>query len=347
MSLPPNATPPPPPPAYPPPPPPMSAAPGYAPAPMTPTGYAPAPPPPGRVSGKASPARLVAVFVIVLVVVLAIGAALVLAVAPGPTKPDCPDPSKPCAAPPVVPTLPPVAGATPGPVASPAATIVRPSGSLSIPSSNPSPLPSIAPAATKPGASATIEPSAPATVTPSVAPTAIAADLPQPRGPSNAGPLAVGQTWTSRTLGFQLEYDPDLWSVEEETDTGIVLSAGNGAVLIAINGFPAATSPTQLVQSQIKALSDLVLGLTEETDPSRQLPGQPVVGHRQGTGVLLNGTLNSPQGPTDNADVVIIAAADPQVAIRFTVIAVDDVRDPAFSVADTVNNSIVWPTELP
>ena len=316
-------------------------------------------PPPGRTSGKASQTRLVTVFVVVMVVVLAVGAALVLAASPGPTKPDCPDPSKPCAPRPVVPTLPPVAAATKAPVATPAPTIVKPSGSLSIPSGSLTPAPSVAtspaatspaatsPAATSPASSATVPPTAPPTIAPTVAPTSVVANLPRPQAPSNAGPLTIGQTWTSRTLGFQLEYDPG-WTVEDESDTSLVLSAGNGAVVIEISGFPAAKSSSKaLVQSQIKALGDRVLGLAPETDPSRELPGQPIVGHRQGTGVILNGTLNSPQGPTDNVDVVILAAADPNVAIRFTVIAVDDVRERAFSVADTVNNSIVWPSELP
>ena len=70
------------------------------------------------------------------------------------------------------------------------------------------------------------------------------------------------------------------------------------------------------------------------------------MGHREGYGVLLTGTLNDPQGPTTPADVVIIAATDSQVSIRVTVVASDDIREPAFSVVDTLINAIEWPTEI-
>jgi hypothetical protein len=281
--------------------------------------------------------------VVVLAIGLALGAAVVLALTPGATRPVCPDPNIPCGAPPVVPTLPPVANASPSPAPTPASTIVRPSGSLVISSARPSAAPSVQPTATTSGSPG---PSTPPSAAPSPQPTAPpVANLPQPRPASNAEPLRAGTVWTSDALGFQLEYDDELWSVDEEAANGIALSAGRGAVSVLIEGFKASSSPKSLIQQKVRSLSDTVLGLTEETDPTRQLPGEPVVGHRQGFGTVLNGTINTPQGPSANVDVVILAASDSQISIRVTILTDDDLREPAFSVADSILNSIEWPAD--
>jgi len=153
--------------------------------------------------------------------------------------------------------------------------------------------------------------------------------------------------WSSSSLNYQVEFDDGLWRVQEEGSTGIALSAGNGAVVVVIEGFDDPRSPAQLVRAKVNDLGDRILGLTEETDANRQLPGVPVIGHRQGVAAVLNGTLNSPQGPGANVDVVVMAANDGTISLRVTVIAVDSVREPAFAVADSVINSILWPSDQP
>jgi hypothetical protein len=295
--------------------------------------------------GNVSPTRLILVFVVVLGIGLALGAAVMLALQPNAKKPDCPDPAVPCGQPPVQPTLPPIAQATPSPRTTPAPTIVRPSGTLVVPSVGPSVAPTSAPTvAPTPQPSGSNQP----TPQPSVQPTASLppiADLPQPRPASNADELHNGTLFQS-ALGFSLEYDADIWTVEQQKDSGIALSAGRGAVVVIIEGFDASGKSTkQLVQEKVQSLSDSILGLTEESDPERQLPGQPIVGHRQGDGVLLNGTIDQPQGPQANVDVVVLAATDRQITIRVTLVTTDDLRDPAFSVVDSIHNSIEWPTD--
>jgi hypothetical protein len=219
---------------------------------------------------------------------------------------------------------------------------VRPSGSLVISSARPSAAPSVPPTAATSGSP---EPSTPPSAAPSPPPTAPIANLPQPRPASDAEPLRSGTVWTSSGLGFRLEYDDELWSVDDEGANRVALSAGRGAVSVLIEGFKASSSPKSLIQQKIRSLSDTVLGLTEETDPTRQLPGEPVVGHRQGFGTILNGTINTPQGPSANVDVVILAASDSQISIRVTILTDDDLREPAFSVADSILNSIEWPAD--
>ena len=342
----PSSVPPPPPPAY------GGPPPAY--------GYPPPAPPPGYVlargsggppsGGRVSPLRLILVFVVVLAIGLAAGAAVVLALQPPAKAPDCPDPSVPCGAPPIAPTLPPVAVASPTPRPSPAATIVRPSGPLVISSARPSIAPTVAPTSTVvpstgPSTPPSAPPSASASAPPEPSPTPPVALLPQPRPASNAAPLRIGEVWISTGMGFQLEYNSNLWVVEDQSANSLSLSAGKGAVLVSIEGFKSSSSLKSLIQQKINKLTDVILGLTEETASWRQPPGKPVVGHRQGFGVVMNGTINTPQGPGANLDVVILAASDSAISIRVTVVTVDDLRDPAFSVADSILNSIEWPAD--
>src|SRR5262249_15686525 len=153
------------------------------------------------------------------------------------------------------------------------------------------------------------------------APTTAVIQLPQPQAPTNADALRVGKLWTSSKYNFRFEYDDQLWVVEDEADSGIVVSDGNGAVGVGIEGFEPGSSAKSLIHSKRKSLGDFVLGLTDETDDARTPPGGAIIGHRQGESAVLNGTLNSPQGPGDSVDVVIMATSDGAVAIRVTVLA--------------------------
>ena len=296
----------------------------------------------GSGHGRVSPVRLIVVFVVVLALGLGMGALVVLAVQPAARPAPCAKPSVECGQPPVTATLPPRSNASSAPLATPAPTIVRPSRTAVIPSAAPShaatPAPTSAPASS-------VAPTAAPTAAVSASPTAPPiAGLPQPLPATDAGALRIGEVWTSSELGFGLEYNGRVWAIERETATSLVLTAGNGAVLLSIEGFPASgASPRALLEEKVQALGDIVLGLTEETDPARQLPGRPIVGHRQGFATLMNGTVNTPQAPSANVDVVVLAATDSTISIRVTLVTDDDLRDPAFSVADAILNSIEWP----
>lgn len=311
---------------------PGGTAPGTVPGGGSPSG--------GSGRGRVSPVRLIIVFVAVLAIALGMGALVVFAVQPAARLVPCADPAVECGQPPVTATLPPRSLASSEPLATPAPTIVRPSGTLVLPS---------AAAASTPRASATpavatASPSATAAVATAAPSGPSVADLPLPRPASDAGPLRVGQLWTSSDLGYSLEYNGRVWTIADETATRLVLTAGNGAVLLSIEGFSASgASPKALLQQKVQSLGDLVLGLTEETDPARQLPGRPIVGHIQGFGMLMNGTVDTPQGPGANVDAVVLVATDSTISIRVTLVTDDDLRDPAFSVTDAILNSLEWP----
>jgi hypothetical protein len=297
--------------------------------------------------GRASSNRLILIFVIILLVGLAAGAAAVVALQPGPVVPPCPPAPANCGAPPEAPTLPPIGRASPTANPTPLPTIVRPSGSLVIPSiapsAQPTAAPTVAPSSTNVTPSATSGSTLPPTSTP--APSTGAVALPVPQAPTGAAPLQVGATWTSSKYNFTVEYDDGSWVIEDERDSGVVLSAGNGAVIVWIEGFDPGTSPKSVIQSQRNNLENRILGLTEEDDPERTPPGRPIIGHKFGESTLLNGTLNGPQGPSDNVSLAVIAATDDNLTLRVTVLAIEEVRDPAFSFADRLINAIHWPNE--
>ena len=75
----------------------------------------------------------------------------------------------------------------------------------------------------------------------------------------------MGTVFTSSTFRYSLEYDDQLWVVENKGSTSIALSAGNGAVVIVIEGFKPSTSPQSAVQSKVNQLGDVVLGLAAES----------------------------------------------------------------------------------
>lgn len=221
----------------------------------------------------------------------------------------CPDPTLQCGTPPVTPTQPPTGQSTPRPPATPRVSIAAPSRTPASPSGPP-----------------------------------VVLKLPLPDPVSNAEPLRAGVPWTSTRYGFTLQYGT-FWAVESQNAAGVVLSAWDGAVKVAIEGFDPTNAPATLIQGKVSDLRDAVLGLTSETDPARQPAGRPIVGFRTGEAALLNGTLNSPQGPTSAAVVAIVAAGNSRVAIRVTIVATENLRDTAFYFSDKLLNAIRWPAE--
>ena len=104
--------------------------------------------------------------------------------------------------------------------------------------------------------------------------------------------------------------------------------------MIVIEGFKPSTSPTVCWSSRRStSLGDIVLGLTEEigSRPAAARAGRSSAIARA-SALLLNGTLNSPQGPTAPVDVVVLASTDNTISIRVTILTDDDLRDAAFSV---------------
>src|SRR5438309_652646 len=73
-------------------------------------------------------------------------------------------------------------------------------------------------------------------------PSNIALKLPDPQAVTNAQPLLAGSLWRSSTLNFGLTYNPNVWLLESQTPTSVVLSTWQGQIHVAVEGFDPSTA---------------------------------------------------------------------------------------------------------
>ena len=183
---------------------------------------------------------------------------------------------------------------------------------------------------------------------PSAVPSAVKTgqlNLPTPLAASSDAPQEFGTTWTSSELGFSIQYDEGIWTVRDQDARSVVLTAARGNVAVVIAGEPAGdATPEQAANAELDRLGQQILGLTEETDPSLQLPGQPIVGYQPGIGNLFAGTLDNPQGPSTAVHSAILAATDDHITLLVSVTTVDQLIKPAFQAVDSMLNTINWGT---
>ena len=169
-----------------------------------------------------------------------------------------------------------------------------------------------------------------------------------PVRPEGAPALRVGTTWESEDLDFSFDYDPDWWEVQEEGNRSalLVIPTSEGDVAFLIEGASAADeSPEAMLAAMVEQLEDRVLGLEAEDDTDRQLLGEPIVGYRDGVGGLYRGTLDTPQGPSVDVAIAVLAASDGEATIVVTVVSPEDIREGAFQLADSLLNTLRWPAE--
>jgi hypothetical protein len=280
-----------------------------------------APPPSG---GPRNPLRLLFVFAVTLGVVLLLVGAAVAAISPHLPHALCPDPTKPCGPPVNGPTLPPfTVGASGAPTAAPSLPHPPPGGATPTPSAS--------------TAAGSAVPSVKSAAAPLPQP------LPKPIPASSAGPEVGGTVWTSSELGYSFQYDPDLWTIEQQDSSGVLMTAGNGNVALVITGaLSQDASVDDALNGEVDRLSQNILGFTRQDDPSLLLPGSPHIGYVPGSGDQYVGTLNSPQGPTVAVDSAIVAATDQRITLLVSLTTVDQLRVPAYQAADSILNTVDW-----
>ncbi|MFN2483674.1 MAG: hypothetical protein ABR509_01885 [Candidatus Limnocylindria bacterium] len=169
-----------------------------------------------------------------------------------------------------------------------------------------------------------------------------------PRPPSDVPALVAGDIWSSDDLAFGFEYDGELWEIaaEDTRSVELVIPTRSGDVTFALDGASAAdAAPDALMNDRVDALSERILGLTPETDAELQPLGEPIVGYIDGVGGVYRGTLDTPQGPGADLAVAVLAASDGEISIVVTVITPEDLRDAAFSIGDSILNTLRWPSE--
>ncbi len=132
-----------------------------------------------------------------------------------------------------------------------------------------------------------------------------------------------------------------------QQDAGfLILSAGNGAVALIVEGGPADQfDPQKLFDARQGLLKDRLLAYTTDDDAARVLLGNPILGYREGVGGLFGGTLDTSQGPSTDFSVASVAATDGTITMVATVITPVEVREAGLSIADSVVNSFTWPAD--
>jgi hypothetical protein len=161
--------------------------------------------------------------------------------------------------------------------------------------------------------------------------------------PTTPVALAVEQLWKSTSLGFELDFDPKLWTIDSQSATAVVIRSNEpGSPFFAwFVGAPAAqATPAQLQDQLASALGAKILGF--EMDPSTPILG-PAIGYRGGVGARYVGQIDSPQGPGQEVDVAIMSATDGTVTTAVAVITSHDAIREAFGQSDPIVNTVLWP----
>ncbi len=172
-------------------------------------------------------------------------------------------------------------------------------------------------------------------------------------------PFADRVPYTDETLGFALEYDPEIWSVASQDAGFLVLSALGGNVALIFEGTTAdRLTPQQLLDGRSRLMADRLLGFTDDTDPARRLLGDPILGYRDAMARLAGGTIDSGQGPTVDMTVATVVGTDGTIVVAATVVTPVEltiqrgdeqvtlpIREAGLGFADSVVNSFTWPAD--
>jgi hypothetical protein len=152
--------------------------------------------------------------------------------------------------------------------------------------------------------------------------------------------------YVDAATGFAFDYDPTTWSVAQQDAGFVLLSAFNGAVVYIVE----ATTPDQLdvpalFEARRSLLEQRLLGFGDDLEPARQLLGNAILGHHPGIGALFGGTLDSPQGPSTDFAIAEVASTDGAIVAVSTILVPAEARAFGLQLADTINNSFIWPTD--
>ncbi len=166
-------------------------------------------------------------------------------------------------------------------------------------------------------------------------------------------PVFGGKLYSNSQLRFGLEYDPKTWNIVSSTASGVQMNwhiSGRPDLdlVLIVQGVPASTAmPAQLLQAQISSLKGNILGLKADSSPSHALLS-PDIGYvdQSATGGAYAGTLDTPQGPGPRIALLSMAATDGTITLVATALTTssEEIRLPLMGVADTVLNTLTWPS---
>jgi hypothetical protein len=157
--------------------------------------------------------------------------------------------------------------------------------------------------------------------------------------PRPAGPLVTGRIWRSTGLGFQLEYNPQIWKIDSQLPNSVELSAEGVVVMVVGSRNDGAAA---MLIDRLAYLRSRLPTLKRNDDPARSVP-RPAIGFRPGVGGAYCGALTTGNAPLD---AVALAATDRGVTIGATVVSDDcgsSARDYPFQSVDALLNTLQWP----
>jgi hypothetical protein len=172
-------------------------------------------------------------------------------------------------------------------------------------------------------------------------------------------PFADRVPYRDETLGFALEYDPTLWEISQQGPGLLVLSALGGNVVLIFEGAPADQITQQrILDLRADATAGRLLGFTDDTEPARQLLGDPLLGYRDAISRLAGGTLDTGQGPSIDMTFASVVGTDGTIVVGATLLTPVEltiqregqeltlpVREIGLQFADSVLNSFTWPAD--
>jgi hypothetical protein len=171
-----------------------------------------------------------------------------------------------------------------------------------------------------------------------------------PPGPPTDLPpaLLTGQVYTSPDLGYQVEFNSELWAASQQDGTDLELASTQTDIVVHIHGVASSDSSSEtlrgLMDERVDVLNDDVLGMTEDSAPEDQVL-QPSVGYRRGVGRVLTGTLDTPQGPGGEVAVIVMAAGDGQANVVLSLVVSTDFTNYGFYITDSLMNTFLFPSE--
>jgi Pro-kumamolisin, activation domain/Subtilase family len=167
----------------------------------------------------------------------------------------------------------------------------------------------------------------------------------QPCAPPQGAPrLLAGRVWKSTELGYELEYDPGVWSIERQDGRGLTLRSGSTS--LTIDG-ERSTDAQGLLNRRLADVRARISDLAANDDPGRTLLG-PSVGLRRGVGGAYCGTPNGSTG--GRVDVIAMAATEGSISTAMSLQSDDCAKGAAdsydFRIADSLLNTLRWPATL-
>ena len=170
-----------------------------------------------------------------------------------------------------------------------------------------------------------------------------------PKPPTGAAALVNGVVWKS-DVGAQMEYYPGLWEVVEKGARDLKLKLNIDGrpdldIFLWVRVAPVSEkTPEQLAGDRIDSLKDDILALKEDPSLGAAILS-PAIGYVDGIGAPYQGAADTPQGPGNPIQVLLMASKDDKVSAVVTAATTSTDRH-LFGLADTLLNTFRFPSQL-